>query len=656
MSVLPTRAAELSPGTVATSTVESIDEAVLDRLSGHPTWRRLLHVERAGNRSRVTPAIVTPAFYLTSSSPLLSPHDELVATLEAFGRATPDESSRVAKVPADDPQCRFPARLHWLSHRLPDTIGALPRVECPALNSWLDIDAIDALSLIHVSGHFSNPASAFGHLLLRVESVGPGSVRGLLDLGINFGAVVPPQDGPLVYVLKGLFGGYQAGFTDQSFHVHDAVYSATEQRDMWAYQLNLDADQRRFLLLHLWELRQARFTYYFLRHNCAWYLSALLELVLEQPIRERRPWQLPSAVFGRIDQLKGADGLPLVTKVSFVPSLERQFLHGFAELDATEARHANALIRSGPVTDVPESVEPSLERPPDDLQRPPDDGLADASRAELDVLLNWAELGTIGSDGDERTSWQRRRRALLIERLSREPGPPRASLPPAPPPARGPRSLTVAIGAARDVGMADDGTGDAVGIATLRLAPFARDLLDANRANLRDADFRLGDLLLGIGTDEGVHFRSLDLIAAEKLAVPPVVIADRPRRTWRMALRLNGERSDCVNCSSFVAKGGIGLADTTTLGSSRLVPYAYVDVELGSTRSLIGPSLGVLYRSSARLALRLESRWLATSEGEAARVARLDATADLGAGFSMSLSASDVDGETNIASAIVRRF
>ena len=691
--------------------VSSVDAATLDRLSAHPTWQRLLHVERAGEGRWVAPAIVTPAFYLTPSSPRLSPRDELIATLEAFeraaSRATPEVPARhdtaapspspspspasasasasgAAEAPAAvaeaDPRCRFPARLHWLSRQLPNRVGVLSRAECSTMDAWLDVDAVDALSLVHVSGHFANPASAFGHLLLRVESNGPGGVRGLQDLGINFGAVVPPEDGPLVYVLKGLFGGYRAGFTDQSFLAHDAVYSATEQRDMWAYHLELDADQRALLLLHLWELRQARFTYYFLRHNCAWYLSALLELVLEQPLRDARPWQLPSAVFERIDELETTDGRPLVTEVSFVPSLEREFLHGFAGLDAAEARRANALIESGLTaggsiagtsnvnrstagassTDRPSTAEPGIAG--SSVDAPVDGALAGASSAVLDVLLEWADLGAIGGGDDERALWLGYKRTLLRERLAREPGPVRASLPLAPPPARGPRSLTVAFGAARDAGIdvdgrgADDDAGEASGSATFRFAPYAHDLLDANRSSLRDADFRLGDLSLGIGTGGGVRFRSLDLIAVEKLATPPVAIADRSRRTWRMALRLNGERSDCVNCSSFVVKGGIGLADTTTVASRALVPYAYADVELGSTRSLAGPSLGVLYRPGARLALRLEGRWLAANDGEAARVLRLGAFAGVGDGFGLSLSASDVNGETRAELAVARRF
>lgn len=631
----------------------SADVVTLERLAAHRTWRRLLHVEHGGDGERVEPVIVTPDFYLTPSRPELSPRAELIATLEAFERAA-SAAAPSAAAPDDDPRCRYPARWQWLARHLPERIGTLPRARCPALRSWLDVDAVEALSLVHVSGHFANPASAFGHLLLRVELGGASGLRGLRDLGINFGAVVPPEDGPVVYILKGLFGGYEAGFTDQSFLAHDAVYSATEQRDMWAYHLDLDAEARSLLLHHLWELRRARFTYYFLRHNCAWYLSALLELVLEEPVRDARPWQLPSAVFERIDELENGRGEPLVERVSFVPSLEREFLHGFAALESGEARRANALIADADALadDVPAG---------DTLAGPSGDALAGLSSEALDVLLAWADLGSAGAAERRRTAWLARKRTLLGERLRRPPGPASAPPPPVAPPARGPRSLTVAVGAARDVETFDaDADGapdeDPTGVTTLRLAPYAHDLLDANRASLRDADFRLLDLSLGIDRNGDARLRSLDLIAVEKLATPSVAIADRSRRTWRTALRLNGERGDCVNCSPVVAKAGIGLADNTFLASRALTLYAYADAELGSTRSLAGPSLGLLYRPAARLALRLEGRLLAASEGEAAAVLGLGAFAALGGQWGAALSASDVNGRTRAAFELGRRF
>jgi len=610
--------------------VRGIATHAVDRLAAHPTWWRLLHVTPGEGISPGKPAIITPAFYLSDSAPL-SPRAELLATLTAFAQAA---SSAPVSSPDDDPRCRYPARLRWLSRMLPDTVGRLERGDCPALRTWLDVEAVESVSLVHVSGYFASPASAFGHLLLRVELDGAGGARGLRDLGINFGAAVPPGDGPLVYVLKGLFGGYEAGFSDQAFHAHDAVYSAVEQRDMWAYRLALDAETRSLLLYHLWELGRARFGYYFLRHNCAWYLAALLELGLERPVRARTPWQLPRTVFETLDTLETADGQPLVESVTFVPSLERQFRHGFGELDVDEARRANALIASV--------------SPPEAFARE----LDDTSTGVLDVLLDRADLGALGGDETTRTRWVERKRAVLRERLRRPIGEPRTRMPPLPPPARGPRSLTFAIGAAHDTGV----DAPAVTPTTLRFAPYAYDILNLNRGSLADAEFRLFDLALGGDAEGEARLRSLELIGVEKLATPAVRIAGRSRRVWRAAARVHGERTDCANCSRVVASAGFGFADGTLAAPLDLTLYAYADLELGSERTLFGPSIGALYRPFPRLALRLEGRRLAASEGDALSVVRLGAFASLTRQYGVSLLASRRAGRTLAAFELSRRF
>src|SRR5437870_6386966 len=55
----------------------------------------------------------------------------------------------------------------------------------------------------------AGPASSFGHSLLRLNTEDGSASDGLVDLGVNFGALVPDGESTLVYVVKGLSGGYQ---------------------------------------------------------------------------------------------------------------------------------------------------------------------------------------------------------------------------------------------------------------------------------------------------------------------------------------------------------------------------------------------------------------------------------------------------------------
>ena len=100
----------------------------------------------------------------------------------------------------------------------------------------------------------AGPASSFGHSLLRLNTEDGSASDGLVDLGVNFGALVPDGESTLVYVVKGLSGGYQAGFSDKPYYAHDLMYSRTEFRDMWDYALDLVDAERMMLVYHLWEI------------------------------------------------------------------------------------------------------------------------------------------------------------------------------------------------------------------------------------------------------------------------------------------------------------------------------------------------------------------------------------------------------------------
>ena len=47
------------------------------------------------------------------------------------------------------------------------------------------------------------------------------------------------------YIVKGLSGFYEAGFSDKYFYNQDLTYTDTEFRDMWEYKLNLTPYQQK---------------------------------------------------------------------------------------------------------------------------------------------------------------------------------------------------------------------------------------------------------------------------------------------------------------------------------------------------------------------------------------------------------------------------
>ena len=243
----------------------------VDSAASQSVWKQLLHAEQTA----VSLNASDENFYLAENG-FKYPQAELKATISAFKNEPTS-------------QCQFPARKLFINKHLPEL--SFPDVKCPQYQEYLDAFSTQSASLIFASGYLGNPASMFGHVFLKFNS---GSEEGLLDNTFSYGAKVPTDENKLVYITKGIFGGYQGKFSNQKYHHHHLTYSETELRDMWEYKLNLSQEDIQFLLAHLWELENATMTYYFFEQNCAYQLAKLLGLVFDKPlIAPNKIWVMP---------------------------------------------------------------------------------------------------------------------------------------------------------------------------------------------------------------------------------------------------------------------------------------------------------------------------------------------------------------------------
>jgi len=95
---------------------------------------------------------------------------------------------------------------------------------------------------------------------------------------------VPEDENVFLYMYRGLFGEYQANISGKYFYSDDLVYSSTEFRDIWEYELRLTEQQLLFFQLHIWEILGHQFQYYFLHRNCGYELSRMLEVVIDDDL------------------------------------------------------------------------------------------------------------------------------------------------------------------------------------------------------------------------------------------------------------------------------------------------------------------------------------------------------------------------------------
>lgn len=355
-------------------------------------WRKQLYLSDHEVNGRYQPRVNSNAFYFSDTN-RVDPQRELMLSQRAIFANLDNVNDR-------HPLCRFPGRFLYLNSVLKLGHDSSLLEQCGRFQSWAQFDRYDSLSIVLVEGYYGNPASSFGHLVLRHGR--SDGTRKLLDTSINFGARVPEGDGTLRYIVSGLTGGYQASFTAESYYRQDLVYTQVEQRDMWQYELALSDRQRLFFMAHIWELLDSPSTYYFLKNNCAFAVAEVLEIVFEEElVNQNTLFYPPVTLFHELDLLHQQQDRSIVRSRAFIPSQQRVLRSLYHNLSPQQRSAFSRFINSAnPAT-------------ADSLA-----GLTEADAAEVIeslisyygyLISGYPELGTDLYD---------RRRALIVARLA----------------------------------------------------------------------------------------------------------------------------------------------------------------------------------------------------------------------------------------------
>lgn len=310
----------------STSVNDLIRMALNRKLDKQSMWHRLVHYK---NRSFVgiQSDMSDPRFFLSSVGRTHS-ESELSATLNAFFSNENKEDSHG--------QCRFPARFKWLKKELfgHPAWGRLPHVKCLGYENFLKNLNAESISFVFSSFYANNPSSSFGHTFFRVNTKSePGRTRQeLLDYSIGYAADVT-TDNSILYVIKGLTGGFRGTLSVLPYYYKVREYSNYERRDLWSYRLNLTAEELARFLDHVWEVAPHYFNYYFLTQNCSYPMLSVLEASSERInlFDKVHFYVIPSDVIRALH-----DSRDMVADVEFRPSHYRLFETTWLQLDAAE--------------------------------------------------------------------------------------------------------------------------------------------------------------------------------------------------------------------------------------------------------------------------------------------------------------------------------
>ncbi|MDX1803187.1 MAG: DUF4105 domain-containing protein [Alcanivorax sp.] len=235
----------------------------LDQIAAMPRWHALLHINPGATlRDRHKSYVDDPDFFFATNG-ASDPLAELRATVAAL------------KPAGSQARCRFPARYRFVAEQL-GWHDPAPLAQCADYLKWRKAVHAKRVVLVFPASYLNSPSSMFGHTLLRLDQGDDSAVW--LSWAVNFGAVTSGKDNSLLYVYRGLAGGYPGRFNLVPYVKKIQEYSHMENRDMWEYTLDLNASQIDWLIDHLWELKNVNFDYYFFDENCSFRLLELIAM------------------------------------------------------------------------------------------------------------------------------------------------------------------------------------------------------------------------------------------------------------------------------------------------------------------------------------------------------------------------------------------
>jgi len=574
---------------------ELIHHAAEARLSDERDWHLLLHY-RKNVWGGYTSEADDPGFFLASNGKT-DPRAELDATLAQFFS---DELVGRSRQPA---QCAFVARYQWLKDKLSFDDRRLPPQRCERFTAWLATLDPQSVTLIFPAAFMNNPASMFGHTLLRIDQKGQTEQTRILAYTINYAADVPPDVGA-AYAVLGIAGGYKGYFSTIPYYLKVQEYRDIENRDIWEYRLNLTEGQIRRMLMHAWELGNTYFDYYFFKENCSYHLLSLLEFAKpELHLTDRFLfWTVPADTVRLITQQPG-----LVGEIAYRPSRNTQIRRKRATLSEEEQHWMDRITR-----------DPSLIRS-DEFRN-----LSSERQAfVLDLTSDYLRYRSV-TDEAHAASYKEKNRAVLTDRSAM-----RVKLeeiriiPFAAAPEQGHKTSRAGLGA----GWRNDELFE-----ELTVRAGYHDLLDPDPGYTPDAQIELAAFSLR-------HYERSDQVRLERFTLANILSLSPmdslfKSPSWKINAGLQTVRHDrsggnCRLCSNGALNGGVGAAVESRV-LQREVYFAFAELEANYSHAYEenhrvggGGTVGLLADVTDRWKVLLSTTYLRFPLGERSDDVRL---------------------------------
>ncbi|WP_077607249.1 Lnb N-terminal periplasmic domain-containing protein [Salinivibrio sp. ML290] len=520
------------------------------KASSSPIWLALLHYN-----DKESSEITSPDFFIHDQGSV-NPSLEMSATIEAFFK-TPKE------------QCRLPARKVFIEKQLELTF---PHVTCEELNAYRDGLEAKSISLVYASGYLGNPASMYGHLLLKINKE---DKHDLLDNTYSYGARVPDSDNKFKYILKGIFGGYQGFYSNQKYHHQSLTYNESELRDLWEYRLKVNDETIDFIIAHLWEMQDIGMTYYFFRENCAYQLAQLITMgsnTNATPLE--KPWVMP------YDVVKSTKKSGLIETTVYHESRQEALYNKHAQLKQNEKSIVRDIIENGDTKRLDYLSEKSAKR-------------------IIETLYDYYSY--LSSKNDGLTPNQKKiKQSLINKRFALTPGISEwEKIAPTPPENATPSTLLqLAFFNNNRLGTGQE----------IRFRASYYDWLNINPARIPFSSLESGDVRFRYyNQNKSWKLEQLSLFDIKSLNVSETGLPEDKEYAWRLAMGYGSVENSCQSCMTGYLKGFWGESKRITTNSAAYIALGANAQEYSESNSWLslGPEVGWIWNPSSTWASSL---------------------------------------------------
>lgn len=423
--------------------------------------------------------------------------------------------------------CRYPARLRFFSEHA-DASALLITSQCQDFIASMRPDAVESISLLFASGYFDNPGSYFGHSLLQFNYAEPTQDQEQLDASLNYGADVTDSTSSPLYVLKGLLGGYEASYRQNNHFINNHHYTNRQLRDMWDYQLNLTEREKQFIVEHSWELKRAKFQYFFLNDNCAHRIADLIERATGVDASKKHGfWLTPLQIMQSIAPKHAHDDASLIKKETYNPSLKSVFNENYQRLNKVNKRALVAFLKATPKKQksMADQLEPALL-------------LLILDHLDLEI----AKLSTKDKNPQREVFLNQQRKTVLAALFKKPPHTPK-------PIAMNLRKPTLL--SAQAVSMLNTGWAHRNGrnYASIYYQLTNNDLLKQPLYGQEISQFIMGALRADVHANQ-LNIRKLTVVDVLNLNTNPLPFSLTNEFSWRFSAGYNARNRSCKNCST----------------------------------------------------------------------------------------------------------